>query len=242
MHDYSEIFTTRAKQYHLAMQTCPKARDAEFLALLQDLPATAIDVLDVPAGGGYLARYLQSHLQLTSCDFSEGFVETGVPLASPQSLPYATEAFDAVLSLTGLHHIERENQNAFLRESYRVLRTKGSFLVGEVLRGSPVDAFLNDFVHRNNSQGHEGVFFDEGFKEQLAEAGFSQISMCVRSYLWQFADLASMLSYCKNMFGIDKASDSELDRGLREYLNYRQAQNGGVQLPWQLVFYHARKG
>ncbi|MGL4835132.1 MAG: hypothetical protein ACRCXH_12020, partial [Shewanella sp.] len=78
MHDYSEIFTTRAKQYHLAMQTCPKSRDAEFLALLQDLPATAIDVLDVPAGGGYLARYLQSHLQLTSCDFSEGFVETGV--------------------------------------------------------------------------------------------------------------------------------------------------------------------
>lgn len=242
MNDYSEIFNARAKQYHLAMQTCPKARDAEFLALLQDLPASAIDVLDVPAGGGYLARYLQSHLQLTSCDFSEGFVKTGMPLANPQTLPYAADTFDAVLSLTGLHHVSFKNQNAFLRESHRVLRSKGSFLVGEVLRGSPVDAFLNDFVHQNNSQGHSGDFFDEGFKVQLAEAGFEQISMCVRSYVWQFADVASMLCYCKNMFGIDKASDSELERGLCEYLNYRQAQNGTVQLPWQLVFYHALKG
>ena len=242
MNDYSEIFNARAKQYHLAMQTCPKARDAEFLALLHDLPASAIDVLDVPAGGGYLARYLQSHLQLTSCDFSEGFVETGMPLANPQTLPYAADTFDAVLSLTGLHHVSFKNQNAFLRESHRVLRTKGSFLVGEVLRGSPVDPFLNDFVHRHNSQGHSGDFFDEGFKAQLAEAGFEQISMCVRKYIWQFADVASMLCYCKNMFGIDKASDSELDRGLREYLNYRQVQNGTVQLPWQLVFYHAVKG
>ncbi len=241
MHDYSEIFNARAKQYHLAMQMFPKARDAEFLALLQDLPATAIDLLDVPAGGGYLARYLQSHLQLTSCDFSEGFVETGIPLASPQTLPYATEAFDAVLSLTGLHHISRENQNAFLRESHRVLRSKASFLVGEVLRGSPMDAFLNDFVHRHNSQGHSGDFFDEGFKLQLAAAGFEQISMCVRTYIWQFADVDSMLCYCKKMFGIDKASDSELDKGLREYVHYRQTQNGTVQLPWQLGFYHALK-
>lgn len=242
MHDYNEIFSARAKQYHLAMQTCPKARDAEFLALLQDLPATAIDVLDVPAGGGYLARYLHSPLHLTSCDFSQGFVETGMPLANPQTLPYAADTFDAVLSLTGLHHISFEDQNAFLRESHRVLRSKGSFLVGEVLRGSPVDAFLNDFVHQNNSQGHSGVFFDEGFKVQLADAGFEQISMCVRSYMWQFANVASMLFYCKNMFGIDKASNSELDSGLREYLNYHQAPNGMVQLPWQLVFYHAQKG
>lgn len=239
MHDYSEIFNERAHQYHLAMQRWPKARDAEFLALLQDLPITAVDVLDVPSGGGYLARYLQPHVQLLNCDFSVGFAETGVPLASPQSLPYQSDSFDAVLSLTGLHHISRENQNVFLRECHRVLRTNGSMLVGEVLRGSPVDAFLNDFVHRHNSQGHEGDFFDVGFKKQLTEAGFNQIDMHVRSYHWQFDKVASLLSYCRNMFGIDQATDQQLEQGLREFLHFREETNGSVSLPWQLVFYQA---
>lgn len=242
MHDYSEIFTERANQYHFAMQTYPEAREAEFRALLQDLPANAIDVLDVPSGGGYLVSYVPAHVQINSCDFSTGFADTGVPLASPQYLPYSAESIDAVLSLTGLHHISRENQNAFLAECHRVLRAEGSMLVGEVLRGSPVDAFLNDFVHRHNSQGHVGDFFDEGFKQQLANAGFEQTHMQVRSYVWHFADAECMISYCKNMFGIDQASDCEIEQGIRETLGYREASNGSIELPWQLVFYSAVKG
>ena len=241
LHDYSEIFSARAKQYHFAMQTNPKARDAEFLAILQDLPATAVDVLDVPSGGGYLARYVQPDVQLSNCDFSVGFAETGVPLASPQSLPYTDNSFDAVLSLTGLHHIARAQQNTFLHECHRVLRTQGSLLVGEVLRGSPVDAFLNEFVHAHNSQGHVGEFFDVEFKQQLIEAGFDQIEMHVRHYNWLFDNVASMVSYCQNMFGIDKADDVQIERGLRDYLKYREESNGSVTLPWQLVFYHAVK-
>ncbi len=241
MHDYSEIFTARAKQYHFAMQTFPTAREAEFRALLQDLPANAIDVLDVPSGGGYLASYLPAHVQLQSSDFSAGFADTGVPLASPHCLPYANASVDAVLSLTGLHHISRENQNAFLGECHRVLRTDGSVLVGEVLRGSQVDLFLNDFVHKHNSQGHVGDFFDEGFKQQLAQTGFVQTHMQVRSYVWNFDNMKCMISYCKNMFGIDQASDCEIEQGIRETLGYCEASNGSIELPWQLVFYRAVK-
>jgi ubiquinone/menaquinone biosynthesis C-methylase UbiE len=242
MHDYSEIFTARADQYHFAMQTYPKARDAEFLALLKDLPSNAIDLLDVPSGGGYLASFLPSHMQINSCDFSAGFAETGVPLASPHCLPYANASVDAVLSLTGLHHISRENQNAFLGECHRVLRAEGSVLVGEVLRGSPVDTFLNDFVHKHNSQGHVGDFFDEGFKQQLADAGFVQSRMQVRSYVWNFDNAECMINYCKNMFGIDQASDSQIEQGISEYLGYRTSEAGCIELPWQLVFYSAVKG
>lgn len=242
MQDYSEIFTARAKQYHFAMQTFPDAREAEFRALLHDLPTSAMDVLDVPSGGGYLASFLPTHMHINSCDFSAGFAETGVPLASPHCLPYSSESIDAVLSLTGLHHISRENQNAFLAECHRVLRAEGSVLVGEVLRGSPVDTFLNDFVHRHNSQGHVGDFFDEGFKQQLANVGFVHTRMQVRSYVWNFANVECMISYCKNMFGIDQATDSQIEQCLRETLGYREASNGSIELPWQLVFYRAVKG
>jgi len=241
MNDYAEIFAARANQYNLAMQACPRARDAEFLAIVQDLPTEAIDLLDVPSGGGYLSAYLSSSIRLSSCDFSVGFAGAGVPKASPQSLPYEAGSFDAVLSLTGLHHIARGNQDTFLAECHRVLRGKGRVLVGEVLRGSPVDAFLNDFVHRHNSQGHVGDFFDEGFLTQLTAAGFIETRMQVRSYAWRFADVASMAAYCRNLFGIDQADDAVIEAGLREYLAFREAKDGSVELPWQLVFYRAVK-
>ena len=189
-----------------------------------------------------MASYLPTHMRLQSCDFSAGFAQTGVPLASPQYLPYAKESMDVVLSLTGLHHISRENQQAFLGECHRVLRTEGSVLVGEVLRGSPVDAFLNDFVHKHNSQGHVGDFFDDGFQQHLVQAGFVQTRMQVRSYVWNFDDMKCMISYCKNMFGIDQASNSQIEQGIREILSYREADNGSIELPWQLVFYSAVKG
>jgi len=241
MHNYSEIFRVRASQYHTAMQTFPQARDAEFLALLEDLPATAMDILDVPSGGGYLSGYLPTPLRLSSCDFSAGFAETGVPLASPDHLPYPAAHFDAVLSLTGLHHVAVAEQETFLAECHRVLRNGGHMLVGEVLAGSPVDAFLNDFVHRHNSQGHVGEFLDAAFLERLQCAGFSEASMTRRDYVWRFPDVAALCFYCRNMFGIDSADDDILENGLREYLNFRSLPDGSVELPWQLVFFQALK-
>lgn len=241
MHDYSEIFSARARQYHYAMQYYPKARDAEFLALLEDLPSAAVDVLDVPSGGGYLHRYLAPGVKLSSCDFSEGFAETGVPLASPGHLPFADASFDAVLSLTGLHHVPRAQQALFLHECARVLRPGGRLLIGEVWRGSPVDVFLNEFVHRHNSQGHVGEFLDTTYLAFLQQHGFSEAQLAVRHYHWQFDGLASMIDYCRNMFGIDQADEVQIEAGLRTVLNYRQHADSHIVLPWQLVFYQAEK-
>jgi SAM-dependent methyltransferase len=241
MHDYSEIFSARARQYHYAMQHYPEARDAEFRAMLEDLPAVAVNVLDVPSGGGYLHRYLAAEVRLSSCDFSEGFAQTGVPLASPAQLPFADAGFDAVLSLTGLHHVPRAQQALFLVECARVLKQGGRLLIGEVWRGSPVDAFLNDFVHQHNSQGHVGEFLDTHYLDFLQQSGFANVQLTLRHYHWHFACLASMIDYCRNMFGIDQADDAQIEAGLRTILNYRQHADGHILLPWQLVFYQAEK-
>lgn len=241
MQDYSAIFALRAAQYHLAMRTHPHARDGEFGALLEDLPADAIDVLDVPSGGGYLDAYLPAGTRLSACDFSVGFAAEGAALASPERLPFADAGFDAVLSLTGLHHVPAPRQDAFLAECRRVLRPGGRLLVGEVLAGSPVDAFLNGFVHRYNSQGHEGVFFDAGFIPRLQAAGFAAVAMQVRHYPWRFESEAAMRFYCRHMFGIDRADDDTLAAGLAEHLAYRIGPDGAVVLPWQLVFFQGVK-
>lgn len=241
MTDYSEIFAQRAHQYHAAMQRYPQARDGEFLALLEDLPAGARDLLDVPSGGGYLNAYLDATRALTACDFSTGFAGSSIPLGQPEALPFADAAFDAVLSLTGLHHVSLERQAAFFAECHRLLRPGGHLLIGEVLAGSPVAAFLNDFVHRHNSQGHVGVFFDAEFPPRLAAAGFEVTAMTVRHYPWCFEDEAAMVFYCRNMFGIDRGSDAEILAGLRDYLDYRIQGDGRIELPWQLVFFQAVK-
>lgn len=241
VHDYSEIFSARARQYHYAMQQYPLARNAEFRAILQDLPADATEVLDVPSGGGYLHSHLAPTVNLLSCDFSEGFAETGVPLASPEHLPFTDASLDAVLSLTGLHHVPRLQQQAFLRECWRVLRPGGRICVGEVWRGSPVDTFLNDFVHRHNSQGHVGEFLDAGFMGLLEQAGFADADHVLRHYEWTFNGIPAMVDYCRNLFGIDRADDAQLEAGLREYLGFRAQPEGGFALPWQLVFYRAQK-
>ncbi len=241
MPDYSDIFAARAAQYHLAMRTHPQARDGEFQALLADLPADARDVLDVPSGGGYLDAYLPAGTRLRACDFSVGFVAEGADLASPEHLPFADGSFDAVLSLTGLHHVPAARQDAFLAECRRVLRPGGRLVVGEVLAGSPVDGFLNGFVHRHNSQGHEGVFFDAGFLPRLEAAGFGETAMQVRHYPWCFDSEAAMRFYCRNMFGIDRADDDTLAAGLAEHLAYRVGPEGAVEMPWQLVFFQGVK-
>lgn len=241
MQDYSTIFAVRAAQYHLAMRTHPHARDGEFGALLEDLPADAIDLLDVPSGGGYLDTYLPAGMRLSACDFSVGFAAEGADLASPEHLPFADAGFDAVLSLTGLHHVPIQKQDVFLAECRRVLRPGGRVLVGEVLAGSPVDGFLNTFVHQHNSQGHEGVFFDAGFIPRLQAAGFGEVTMHVRHYPWRFESEAAMVFYCRNMFGIDRADDDMLAAGLAEYLAYRIGPQGEVELPWQLAFFQGVK-
>lgn len=238
MHDYSAIFAQRARQYHHAMQTYPDARNAEFRAALQALPADALDILDVPSGGGYLQRHLPAGTRLVTCDFSAGFANAAVPLAQPGKLPYADARFDTVLSLTGLHHVDAPEQNAFLHECRRVLRPGGRLVIGEVAAGSPVDAFLNGFVDAHNSQGHEGVFFDDRFLQRLQDAGFSGCTMALCDYTWQFPDWNAAVFFCRNLFGIDRADDTTLRRGLETHLGAQETADG-VQLPWQLLFFRA---
>ena len=81
---YPEIFAQRGNRYHDAMLRFPNARDAEFQRLFDACPvAPGARVLDLPAGGGYLARFLPGDAELVSLELSEGF-GGGVDVHNPQ--------------------------------------------------------------------------------------------------------------------------------------------------------------
>src|SRR5947208_15391878 len=105
---YAEIFEQRAADYHYAMRQCPRARDAEFLAVLAPLREVSSGLIcDMPSGGGYLADYLWQGMDYLAIDpATDFFVEWPKPLqrllAEITKVPLANEAAHYVVSLAGL--------------------------------------------------------------------------------------------------------------------------------------------
>jgi len=130
---YAEIFAQRAADYHYAMTTSPRARDAEFNAVLdpiRDRPQGL--VCDMPSGGGYLAEYLPEALDYIAIDpATDFFVEWPRPLqrllAEITNVPLADQSVDFVVSLAGLHH-EPSLAKVFA-EMRRLLRPGGRLVI-----------------------------------------------------------------------------------------------------------------
>ncbi len=97
--------------------------------LLDSLPRGR--VLDVPAGRGAMARWLHDHgFEVTACDlYPDIFEAPGVEIRRGdlnQELPYADGAFEYVVCVEGLEHLQNPHQA--VREFARVLRPDGSVI------------------------------------------------------------------------------------------------------------------
>ncbi|MEO6226915.1 MAG: class I SAM-dependent methyltransferase, partial [Thermomonas sp.] len=103
--EYVEIFNKRGHPYHAAMQVFPEARNAEFDQLFAARPLQAVPrVLDIPAGGGYLARHLAGRAHVTSLEITPGFSED-TQLVDPDNLG-AFSGYDRAVCLAALHHFD----------------------------------------------------------------------------------------------------------------------------------------
>ena len=245
---YQAIFNSRGDSYNAATEYDPEARSLERRHLMDRLDVDGgMSVVDIPAGGGYLADGLQERcpeLELICLEPAEQFAR-GVGQRHPTVLstltavPLASGSVQRVGSLAGIHHLA--DKSAFVAEAHRVLAPGGLFAVADVRHGSPQGAFLNDVVDRLSETGHRGMFLRDGeLRGMLERAGFGEVREAVLACPWRFADRAAMARFCKLLFGLHRADEPSVQRAIEERLPVWEA-DGWTWMAWSLVYAVGRR-
>lgn len=241
---YEELFGQRGSSYDRAMLAYPDARAQEFEQVIAPASLTpGMIVADIPAGGGYLKRYLPKDCRWIGhepcADFTNhrcGAVASGRPLLP---LPFAEQTADVVISLAGVHHLS--DKRPLFRDIFRVTRPGGIFVLSDVAAATPVASFLDGFVGDHNSTGHDGIFLDNHTLAELAEAGWEVVSEKLNDFHWVFEDTQSMVAFCRQLFDICRADDASILRELREGPGVDLLPGGKVGLRWTLMTIMARR-
>lgn len=239
-HYYEEIFKQNGASYHRAMELWPAARDEEFEAVISYLTRLSGGrILDVPAGGGYLKRYLPQGWSYLGRDFSGGFgsAHNLVVKCSEIDLGVAESSFDTVICLAALHHVE--NREAFFNAVKSVLKPGGTFLIGDVIKGTKEADFLNGFVDQWNHLGHDGDFIAEDRDvAQLEMSGF-EVQFKGHDYHWNFDDKAQAMDYFRHLFTLNKnPTDHDLEKALYKLGGIDTSSN--FRTAWSLGFLEAK--
>jgi SAM-dependent methyltransferase len=240
--DYDKTFETRGHKYKYATETYPNVLDSEFqtaVAMCELEPGMVL--VNIPAACVPLHAYLQSavaDIEYVPLESNRAFAElTGVPYSPLDALDLPDNSADVIVSLASLHHATDAERRAFYGECRRVLRPGGRLVVGDVARGSAQDAWLNTFVDLYNSAGHKGQFWSSADVPLFEECGFS-VTLRNASYTWGFRSRPAMLDFCKNLFGLDLATDAQITDGLAQYLKPAPCDDG-LKLPWNLMYFIA---
>ncbi len=238
---YQKIFQQRAAQYHAAMADYPDIRRQEFehaVRLLDILPAHT--VCDVPAGGGYLSRYLPAPAHTLFMETSHEFAAhcpthagNAAVEAALESLPVASASIDRLLSLAALHHVP--DKRLQFEEFCRLMRPEGRVVVADVEEGSATGAFLNEFVDRFNSMGHEGLFLNPDDLQTMEDSGLRIEQVERPEITWAFDNENDLADFCQKLFGLDLATKRDIVSGVEDYLRPRR-DDTGVELDWQLLY------
>ncbi len=236
---YRDIFNIRGQMYHDAMALYPEARAMEFQHPLAELNLQPGDTLiDLPSGGGYIADHLADDIKLHCLESSQAFAqlcqEKGhhVSLFNNNQLPLPGHSADKIISIAGLHHIK--DKLPLFREMYRILKPQGQICIADVEQASPVALFLDDIVDRYTDTGHTGSYLGTHSALELEQTGFQQVQQQRLHYTWNFPSVEAMLSYCRLLFGMERASLEQIYQGIEQYLGYQEDQNGRVRLDWEL--------
>ena len=233
---YAEIFARRAAAYHGAMAAFPRARDAEFHAMLEPLAGRSGMLCDLPSGGGYLAGHLPECMSYVGVDPSDDFIAACPPgldriKADVTHVPFADGTVDCIVSLAALHH--EPDLAAVFREMRRLLSAGGRAVIADVAVDTPPAIFLNGFVDANNPIGHDGHFLDYRTAGLIENAGFAIADDAQVEMPWLFDSFSEAGEFCRELFwmpdlGADAVAEA-MDREIGFELIDRRP-----QLRWSL--------
>jgi len=234
---YVEIFAERATAYHAAMAAFPRARDAEFVAMLEPLRDRPNGLLcDLPSGGGYLAAYLPEGMRYVGVDPSHDFIKACPPgleriEADVTAVPLVVGSVDYIISLAALHH--EPNLAAVFREMRRLLKAGARAIIADVAEDTRPAVFLNGFVNANNPMGHEGHFLDERTAELIEDAGFAIADDRLMEMPWQFESVRLAGEFCRQLFWMPSLNPDQVAEGMDQEIGF-DVIDGRPQLRWVL--------
>lgn len=228
--DYADIFQVRGNRYHAAMLADPDARRAEFEHLFDEQPLRGGEtLLDIPAGGGYLARVIGDRAQVTALELTPGFAE-GVVVVGAQG-DWGVGSFERVVSLAALHHID--DQAAFIAHLLSHVRPGGVLHLADVASGSPLTRFLDGFVGRFTSTGHRGRYLDAAALPVPPGATLRRAREVPCP--WRFDSRERLLRFCNDLFGLEDCPRDALEEALGSLVGIRE-EDGHVWLDWRLLY------
>ncbi|MCG8669450.1 MAG: class I SAM-dependent methyltransferase [Pseudomonadales bacterium] len=231
--DYESIFHTRGSAYDNAMHQFPNARDQEFQqvidrARIRDNCA----IIDVPAGGQYLKGHLPESCNYQPHEPCSTF--TGSDIASQLlPLPFSNKSADIAISLAGVHHIE--DKEPLFKDIFRVIKPQGQFILSDVTHDSPVAHFLDEYVGKHNSTGHNGIYLDENTASEIQQAGWSIQSKEQVNYHWKFDNKEDMAQFCNTLFDLRNTSIKQTINAIDDYLKIDTLPKDRIGMRWSLM-------
>lgn len=235
--NYEQIFEQRGGAYDQAMRRWPGARRDDFLVPLRALePQRGEAIVDVPAGGGYLRDYLPAGCRWFGHEPCASF-HVDAPAVDLLPLPWADGFADAAISIAGVHHLD--DKRPLFRELRRVVRDAGRFVLADVHEASAVAAFLDQFVGRHTSTGHQGIYLGSRTLAELTESGWAVERADREAFCWWFSDGASLAEYCRMLFDMHGVTDAMILDGVERLLGTQSAE-AGIGMNWELFVIRAR--
>jgi len=234
---YAQIFAERGAAYHAAMAMCEDARAAEFVTVLEPLRDRSSGLLcDMPSGGGYLAAHIPRHMRYIGIDPADDFIDACFDSverikADIFSVPLGDGSVDYIVSLAALHH-EPDLAGVF-REMRRLLKPGGRAVIADAAADTPVAAFLNGFVDRNNPMGHKGRFLDNSVSALLHDAGFTIGEDRVLSMPWTFSSLEEAGAFCRLLFWMPELRAEAVAEAMHHEIGFSRV-GEKLELDWRL--------
>jgi SAM-dependent methyltransferase len=241
---YDETFKNRVQTYIYAQTKYPDVMKNEFETAINMLELQQHQVfVNIPADNGFLKKYINNDtITYVPFETNELFHKyTSFKLCKLNDIPIPNNYVDRILSLASLHHYNEIDRINFYKEIKRILKKEnGLFILADVIKNSPQDHFLNQFVHKYNSNGHQGIFFSPNDKILLEKNGFF-VEIEYKKYSWNFNSIDEMCNYCKNLFGLDLIKNNkEILNGIQTYLNFFKNDNCTCYFDWQLIYFKCK--
>jgi hypothetical protein len=241
--DYVISFEKRCEKYKYAIEKYPDVLLHEFQTAVNICNLQSSDtILNIPAACIPLEKYFQVQpIKYIEYDINPIFSKLmNIHTCTLDKIPLKNNEVDIIISLSGLHHTNIGERENFYKECMRILKDQNSkLIIGDVLKGSKEDIWLNTFVNKYNSSGHNGIFWNESDKLLLKKNGF-QTTIRIEKYPWIFDSENSMVDFCKNLFGLDLATNEIIIEGINSYLQpYKK--NNMVYIDWCLIYFISTK-